>query len=132
MRQNQTEFYLERMQPEWLPNSRQHREYRIVSSLFAGLVVALVFGLVVALVFGGFACIQHFVLRWFLRSAGAMPWHYVPFLDYAADHLLLGKVGGGYIFIIGTNLRTQGPVGRATLEKLGGIGMFPALVHLAA
>ncbi len=53
MWQNQTEFYLERMQPERLPNSRQRREYRIVNGPLFGLA------------YGGFAYIQHFVLRWF-------------------------------------------------------------------
>jgi hypothetical protein len=28
-----------------------------------------------------------------------MPWNYVPFLDFAYDHILLYKVGGGYRFI---------------------------------
>ncbi len=32
---------------------------------------------------------------------------------------------------IRTNLRTQSPIRRATLEELGGIGMFLTLVHLA-
>src|SRR6266516_3091708 len=63
------------------------------------LGAGLRFGLVVGLLFGGSAYIQHFVLRWFLRGAGAMSWNYARFLDYAADHLLLRKVGGGYIFI---------------------------------
>jgi hypothetical protein len=29
----------------------------------------------------------------------AYPWNYVKFLDYAAERILLRKVGGGYIFI---------------------------------
>ena len=33
---------------------------------------------------------------------------------------------------IRTNLRAQGPIRRAPLEELGGVGMLPALVHLAA
>lgn len=28
-----------------------------------------------------------------------MPWRYVDFLDFAAQRILLRKVGGGYIFI---------------------------------
>ncbi len=28
-----------------------------------------------------------------------MPWNYARFLDYAAERILLRKVGGGYIFI---------------------------------
>ena len=30
---------------------------------------------------------------------GSIPWNYVKFLDYAAERILLRKVGGGYIFI---------------------------------
>ncbi len=87
--QNQTEFYLERLQPEWLPKSRQRRAYRFVSRLIGVLVGVLVGGLVGVLVYGGSAYIQHFILRWFLRDAGTLPWSYVRFLDYAADYLLL-------------------------------------------
>ena len=29
----------------------------------------------------------------------SVPWHYAQFLDYAAEHILLRKVGGGYIFV---------------------------------
>ncbi len=44
----------------------------------------------------------------------------------------MGRSRGPNIFHpMRTNLRTQGPVRRATLEKLGGIGMFLALVHVA-
>jgi len=38
-------------------------------------------------------------VRFLLWRAGAVPWHYVQFLDYAAERILLRKVGGGYIFI---------------------------------
>jgi len=48
---------------------------------------------------GGTACIQHFVLRWLLWRKGAIPWNYPRFLDYAAEHILLQKVGGGYMFV---------------------------------
>ena len=48
---------------------------------------------------GGLASFRHYVLRYLLWRTGSVPWHYVPFLDYAAEHILLRKVGGGYIFI---------------------------------
>jgi hypothetical protein len=68
-----------------------------------GLVVGLSFGLstglLVGLLNGGLACLRHWVLRFLLWRAGAVPWHYVQFLDYAAERILLRKVGGGYIFI---------------------------------
>ena len=31
--------------------------------------------------------------------AGSIPWNYPRFLDYAAERILLRKVGGGYIFV---------------------------------
>jgi hypothetical protein len=36
------------------------------------------------------------VVFWVLTFVG---WKYAPFLDFAADRILLRKVGGGYIFI---------------------------------
>ena len=47
---------------------------------------------------GGLACIQHLILRILLWRNGSAPWNYARFLDYAADRILLRKVGG-YIFI---------------------------------
>jgi hypothetical protein len=38
-------------------------------------------------------------LRILLRRTKALPWNLVPFLDEAAERLLLYKVGSGYIFI---------------------------------
>jgi len=48
---------------------------------------------------GGLAYLRHYILRFLLWRAGAMPWNYPRFLDYAAEHILLRKVGGGYIFV---------------------------------
>ena len=45
------------------------------------------------------APIQHLVLRFILYCSGKMPWNYSRFLDYAAEHIFLRKVGGGYIFV---------------------------------
>jgi hypothetical protein len=43
------------------------------------------------------------------------------------------RIRGPDIFpSIRTNLRAQDPIRRAPLEELGGVGMLPALVHLAA
>ncbi len=55
--------------------------------------------LTIALRIGGTACIQHFVLRWLLWWERAIPWNYPHFLDYATEHVLLQKVGGGYMFV---------------------------------
>ena len=34
-----------------------------------------------------------------LYPMGYIPWNYARFLDYAVEHLLLQKIGGGYMFI---------------------------------
>jgi hypothetical protein len=50
--------------------------------------------------YGGLDVIQHYIVRLLLWRAGAMPWDYARFLDYAAEELnFLQKVGGGYIFV---------------------------------
>lgn len=51
------------------------------------------------LIFGGGNVIKHFLLRLLLWANGDMPWNYARFLDYAAERVLLRKVGGGYIFM---------------------------------
>jgi DNA-binding SARP family transcriptional activator/DNA polymerase III delta prime subunit len=66
-----------------------------VFGLFAGLIATLIGGLA----FGGFNVINHFLLRLLLWRDGHMPIHYVAFLNEASRHVLLYKVGGGYIFI---------------------------------
>ncbi|HEY4035307.1 MAG TPA: helix-turn-helix domain-containing protein [Ktedonobacteraceae bacterium] len=87
----------------------------IVSGLSFGLIgrltgwrvlgtgFAIVFGIIFTFEFlmlrGGIACIGHYVLRWRLWRLGSIPWRYVRFLDYAAEHILLRKVGGGYLFV---------------------------------
>jgi hypothetical protein len=64
-----------------------------------GLAIELLVGLVVGLAGGGMAAIEHSALRSALRRASVMPPHLARFLDYAADHILLQKVGGGYRFV---------------------------------
>jgi hypothetical protein len=75
----------------------------IVGGLGSGVVGGIVGGLGSALV-GGLmggsdAVIQHYVLRLVLWRSNHAPLHYVPFLDHAAERILLRKVGGGYIFV---------------------------------
>jgi hypothetical protein len=69
--------------------------YGVVGGLIGGLVV----GLVVGLRAGGQAVIRHAALRWEFRRLGLVPPRLVHFLDYAADHILLQRVGGGYRFV---------------------------------
>lgn len=67
--------------------------------LFAGLLLGPGFAIFIAVFNGGLASIKHICLRWLLWYAGYGPLNYPRFLDYAADRILLRKVGGGYIFI---------------------------------
>ena len=48
---------------------------------------------------GGRACLRHYILHFLLWRSTSIPWNYSRFLDYAAEHILLRKVGGGYIFV---------------------------------
>lgn len=68
------------------------------SSVFAFFFGPLL-GLIIGLRVGGVAFLQHFALRWLLWKTRTIPWNYSRFLDYAARHVLLRKVGGGYIFV---------------------------------
>jgi hypothetical protein len=42
---------------------------------------------------------MHFILRFFLSRRSDLPWDLIPFLDEAAERLLLRKIGGSYIFV---------------------------------
>ena len=78
--------------PGWL-------EFAILLGLYYALSSGL-FTWFVAGLFGGWdAWIKHFVLRFLLWRGGYLPWNLPRFLDYAAERILLRKVGGGYLFI---------------------------------
>ena len=68
-----------------------------------GLLYGFNFGFAIGLLFwarnGGIACILHTILRVCLRQANYAPLNYPQFLDFAVEHILLRRVGGGYIFI---------------------------------
>ena len=66
--------------------------YALTYGFLGGSVAGFIFG-------GGQACIKHLVLRLMLYRKGRIPWNYSRFLNYAAEHVFLQKVGGGYIFI---------------------------------
>jgi DNA polymerase III delta prime subunit len=72
---------------------------RLFGGLTAGLLFGLLAGLCSGLQYGGQAVINHYTLRFVLCCDGHTPWSYVHFLDYAAELILLRKVGGGYIFV---------------------------------
>ncbi len=64
-----------------------------------GFGAGLIGGFIVSMAYGGYAVLSHLVLRLILWYHGAAPWNYARFLDYAAERILLRKVGGGYIFV---------------------------------
>jgi hypothetical protein len=97
--QAQTVFYLERMQPEWLPTPAMRRWYTMVDRLGSGLVGGLASGLAVGRAFGGYGCFSHGALRLVLWRLGALPLSTIRFLDYATERVFLRRVGGGYIFV---------------------------------
>ncbi|HEX3641956.1 MAG TPA: hypothetical protein VHV10_11755, partial [Ktedonobacteraceae bacterium] len=64
-----------------------------------GLVMAPSTGLLVGLLSGGLVYLRHYTMRFLLWREGSIPWKFPEFLDEAARHILLRKIGGGYIFI---------------------------------
>ncbi len=66
----------------------------VIDGVLCGWIVGLWFGLLN----GGVAWIKHFLLRWLLWRDGSIPWDYSAFLNYAAERMLLRKVGRGYQF----------------------------------
>ena len=65
--------------------------YGIMLGLFVGLSFGLNYGLI--------AVIQHFTLRFILYINGYIPWNYALFLDHAAKHRFIQRVGGRYRFM---------------------------------
>ena len=69
----------------------------LVDGLADWLGIGLGIGLLIG---GGKSVFQHYVMRYHLsRKYEYLPWDLEAFLDYAADLILLRKIGGGYIFI---------------------------------
>ncbi len=83
----------------WVSHGKDGLVDVLLYGLFYGLLYGLLGGLFSCLLFGGEACIRHSILRLFLWLTSSIPWNYPRFLDYAAERILLRKVGGGYIFI---------------------------------
>lgn len=52
-----------------------------------------------ALVLWASCGLQHLVIRGLLSASNALPWNLAHFLNFAADQLLIQKVGGGYRFV---------------------------------
>ncbi|WP_027346332.1 NACHT domain-containing protein [Hamadaea tsunoensis] len=64
-----------------------------------GLVIGLMTALLMFALIAGALVVEQLFLRAALRSAGIVPWPYLPFLDYMVECLMLRKVGAGYIFV---------------------------------
>jgi len=67
---------------------------------FAALYIGLIIGVFAGLTAGGAVFLRHFLLRFLLSRSkdNAIPQNLTNFLNYATEHSLLYKVGGGYIF----------------------------------
>lgn len=70
----------------------------LLTGCFA-LVFAILFSFYFLLVRGFIACLEHAYLRYSLWRRGSIPLNYVRFLNYAAERILLRRIGGGYIFV---------------------------------
>ncbi len=81
------------------PTPAPGQEFWILNTLFWGLINGTILGLTAGLYCGCAAYVQHFVLRFLLWCTRCVPFNYPHFLDYAAERILLRKVGGGYIFM---------------------------------
>ncbi|WP_151754668.1 helix-turn-helix domain-containing protein [Dictyobacter vulcani] len=81
--------------------------FGFIGELNSGGILGIAFGVVFSIYFfcefwlvcGGIAMIEHYILRWYLWRLGVLPLNVVHFLDDIAEHILLQKVGGGYIFM---------------------------------
>ena len=82
-----------------IPFSEYAPYFPKTQGVFTSLMYGLIVGAFLWLRNGGTTCIQHIVLRLCLWRKHSIPWRYPQFLDEAAKHILLYKVGGGYIFI---------------------------------
>ncbi len=69
-------------------------DFGLVFSLLAGVQIAFI-GMMRT---GGLATLQHGLLFALLAAGGHLPWRLIHFLDYAADLILVHRVGGGYVF----------------------------------
>ena len=65
------------------------------------LHAAMLAAVIAASLMGAGVFLKHFLLRSMLCLHGEIPWRYARFLDYAANLVILRKVGGGYIFMHG-------------------------------
>ena len=71
----------------------------IAGDLPGMLFVVPLFSLIGSLIAGAYPCLQHLILRVLLWKNGCAPWAYAQFLEFAAERILVHRVGGGYAFV---------------------------------
>lgn len=71
----------------------------LVNGLQGAIFMSAMLGVISGLFFGGHACMQHYLLRYFLWRSKTAPFRYIPFLEFSVDRVFLYRVGGGYLFI---------------------------------
>ncbi|WP_201384790.1 hypothetical protein [Ktedonobacter sp. SOSP1-52] len=76
----------------------QLASWPILSAAFT-VVFTLYFAYAFFFGFGGNVVVEHYILRWYLWRSGVVPLTIVQFLDYTTHHILLRKIGGGYMFV---------------------------------
>lgn len=81
----------------FFPTTRQ--EFLTLHIIFIALRSGAILSLAAGLYCGGAAYVQHFTLRFLLWFTRCAPLDYPRFLDYAAERILMRKVGGSYMFI---------------------------------
>jgi hypothetical protein len=75
---------------------------RVVSIFLAAFLMAFgatFFAVFMAVGLGGKAVIQHYLLRLLLWRSGRFPRNITRFLDWAAQRVLVQRVGGGWQFV---------------------------------
>jgi serine/threonine protein kinase/DNA polymerase III delta prime subunit len=104
---NRLAYWVSNALGAWLPHliwpdtvSLVHPDPLQSDWLSLGLQLGLIGGLTGGLLLGGLACLRHGILRLLLWRSKSIPWNYARFLDDAAEHIFLRKVGGGYIFYV--------------------------------
>jgi len=99
----------------------------LIADLPVGVLAGLSAGLLVGLLNGGLASFRHYILRFLLWRSRSVPWHYPRFLDYAAERILLRKVGGGYIFVHRLLLEYFGSLDSTPIHDEAGAQRQPVL-----
>jgi hypothetical protein len=127
----QTVFYLDWMQPDWLPTRAQERLVTLGVAIAIGSIAALVCGLVFALAFG----IILVIVTWSFRP-GFVEWLETDLATAAVAGLLVspiyGVVGGVSAFGRGITplqqLRWSFVATRRNLRRTGGLGLIVGLL----